>query len=529
MAVQRYRGFRRQVTPYEDEILKSVLRGTPTSASQYAAEGVLPGGAIANLTADYLKGARKRQAKKEAQIAMDDTMTARSLVQQLINDPNTTISPTGDITQGTTVQSDPTDMNYQTVTPQDVSAEALTGRTIDQPTSFQFGPDKDPNFIDRRLFGATLKQENLDNIYDIMNKAQIPFEAQQDLLTKGKDSEFTYERDTVDGVTTQYKINKQGQVVGQEVLGDVSEAKAQNEYVITYNDGTTARVQGQSIDGELQISDPNKEGGKFISTTELSKSYPYKSLVKYEAPDIRKQKLPGTGTVADELGKGSAKLFMSDYQNSVSAIGEVRNIDDLLTIISRQDTPEGTFGNFIPEVMKLGKSLGLISADASDTIENARLVQTQLAERTLSNVKKLTGPITEKELKFLQQMVPTLTDTKEGQIAMLLYSQYIYNKQANFSRYVEEKHPNYEENATGPTLSRIRKGYMESDMAQKSFLNFVLDKRKEDAEFFRQKLDRNSPMYDPNYTQQRFNEDLDYLTINKYNIPYIRRVFRKGR
>ena len=25
------------------------------------------------------------------------------------------------------------------------------------------------------------------------------------------------------------------------------------------------------------------------------------------------------------------------------------------------------------------------------------------------------------------------------------------------------------------------------------------------------------------------NEDLDYLTINKYNIPYIRRVFRKGR
>ena len=70
---------------------------------------------------------------------------------------------------------------------------------------------------------------------------------------------------------------------------------------------------------------------------------------------------------------------------------------------------------------------------------------------------------------------------------------------------------------------------MESDMAQKSFLNFVLDKRKEDAEFFRQKLDRNSPMYDPNYTQQRFNEDLDYLTINKYNIPYIRRVFRKGR
>ena len=70
---------------------------------------------------------------------------------------------------------------------------------------------------------------------------------------------------------------------------------------------------------------------------------------------------------------------------------------------------------------------------------------------------------------------------------------------------------------------------MESDMAKKSFLNFVLDKRKEDAEFFRQKLDRNSPMYDPNYTRQRFDDDLDYLTENKYNIPYIRRVFRKGR
>jgi hypothetical protein len=528
MAVQRYRGFRRQVTPYEDEILKSVLRGTPTSASQYAAEGAL-GMPIANLTADYLKGARKRQAKNEAQIAMDDTMKARSLVQQLINDPNTTISPTGDITQGTTVQSDPTDMNYQTVTPQDVSAEALAGRTIDQPTSFQFGPDKDPNFIDRRLFGASLKQENLDNIYDIMNKAQIPFEAQQDLLTKGKDSEFTYERDTVDGVTTQYKINKQGQVVGQEVLGDLSEAKAQNEYMITYRDGTTARVQGQSIDNELQISDPNVEGGKFISTTDLSKVKPYESLVKYEAPDIRKQRLPGQTKVSEELGLAGAKRFNTQYDSSLNAVNELSQIDELLTLISRQDTPSGTFGNLIPKIMTLGKSLGFISADAQDTIANARMVETQLASRTLANVKKLTGPITEKELRFLQDMVANMTDTKESQRSILLYSKYILNKQANFSKYIAEKHPNYDENATGASLRKIEREFLNSDMNKQNFIAYTEQEILNDAKILARKLDNNSQFYDPNYNQQLYQQDLDYLNKDKYNIEYLRKNFRLGR
>jgi len=521
MAVNPLR--RRQVTPYEDEILKRNLRQVGATRNQYANESYGGNFPIGTLTSDILKGLHERGAKEELKLASSDTDKARALVMQLTNNPNINIASDGTITEKGTQPTDVQRMNYSTVDPKDVTVEALTG-TADKPTSYSFG--EDPSFLSRVLKGRTKTGETTDNIYDIMNKAQIPFKSQVELLSQSGEPEFTYERDSDEGVTTEYKINKKtGEIVGKRVVDDLSESRDNKEYTIVDPKGQKIKVQGQSVNRKLQLF---IDGLGYVNADDLTKRG-YKNIQEFKEKDIRKERLPGTGTVADELGKGGAKLFNTDYQNSVSAIGEVRSIDDLLTIVSREDTPSGTFGNFIPEVMKLGKSLGFISADAPNTIENARLVQTQLAERTLANVKKLTGPITEKELRFLQEMVPSLKDTKEGQIAILLYSQYIYNKQANFSRYVEENHPNYEEGATGASLNRIRKGYMESDEGNKSFLNFVLDKRKQESDFFRKKLDSNSPMYDPNYTQQQFNDDLDYLTNNKYNLPYVRKVFRRGK
>jgi len=66
-------------------------------------------------------------------------------------------------------------------------------------------------------------------------------------------------------------------------------------------------------------------------------------------------------------------------------------------------------------------------------------------------------------------------------------------------------------------------------MNKQNFIAYTEQEILNDAKILARKLDNNSQFYDPNYNQQLYQQDLDYLNKDKYNIEYLRKNFRLGR
>lgn len=237
----------RQTNPLIDELLKRAMQQGSSSVNQYTAESFGGNFPIGSLTADVLKGVRRRTAENQAQMAIDDKNQAMADLLAVRGDDRYTIDASGNITERTMVpreQVDGFDQSQlgQTERMMPTTGEG-TGAVIDSsvakamgtstedeaqnlaialkasqarettglpasqleqevlkeevtPTKFRYGPEQDPNFFERNVLGKKLKGEEISNINQLAIKAGIsPFDLQKyDIQEKRLSDEFEFKK-----------------------------------------------------------------------------------------------------------------------------------------------------------------------------------------------------------------------------------------------------------------------------------------------------------------------------------------------
>ena len=91
----------RQTNPLIDELLKRAMQQGSSSVNQYTAESFGGNFPIGSLTADVLKGVRKRTALNQAQMAIDDKNKAMADLLAVRGDDRYTVDASGNITEKT--------------------------------------------------------------------------------------------------------------------------------------------------------------------------------------------------------------------------------------------------------------------------------------------------------------------------------------------------------------------------------------------------------------------------------------------
>ena len=237
----------RQTNPLIDELLKRAMQQGSSSVNQYTAESFGGNFPIGSLTADVLKGVRRRTAENQAQMAIDDKNQAMADLLAVRGDDRYTVDASGNITERTMMpreqvagfdqsqlgQTEPmmptsgegTGVNIDSSvaqamgTPTEDEAQNLaialkasqaresTGLPASQleqevlkeevtPTTFRYGPEQDPNFFERNVLDKRLKGEEISNINQLAIKAGIsPFDLQKyDIQEKRLSDEFEFKK-----------------------------------------------------------------------------------------------------------------------------------------------------------------------------------------------------------------------------------------------------------------------------------------------------------------------------------------------
>ena len=237
----------RQTNPLIDELLKRAMQQGSSSVNQYTAESFGGNFPIGSLTADVLKGVRRRTAENQAQMAIDDKNQAMADLLAVRGDDRYTVDASGNITERTMIpreqvdgfdqsqlgQTEPmmptsgegTGVNIDSSVAQAMGtptedeaqnlaialkasqARELTGLPASQleqevlkeevtPTTFRYGPEQDPNFFERNVLGKRLKGEEISNINQLAIKAGIsPFDLQKyDIQEKRLSDEFEFKK-----------------------------------------------------------------------------------------------------------------------------------------------------------------------------------------------------------------------------------------------------------------------------------------------------------------------------------------------
>ena len=232
----------RQTNPLIDELLKRAMQQGSSSVNQYTAESFGGNFPIGSLTADVLKGVRRRTAENQAQMAIDDKNKAMADLLAVRGDDRYTVDASGNITERTMVPReevtgfDPSKLGQTermdgtgavidssvakamgTSTEDEAQNLAIalkaaqlrekTGTPASQleqellleqvtPVTFKYGPEDDPNWFERNVLGKKLKGEEISNINQLAIKAGInPFDLQRlDLEQLRADEKFKLEK-----------------------------------------------------------------------------------------------------------------------------------------------------------------------------------------------------------------------------------------------------------------------------------------------------------------------------------------------
>jgi hypothetical protein len=232
----------RQTNPLIDELLKRAMQQNSSSVNQYTAESFGGNFPIGSLTADVLKGVRRRTAENQAQMAIDDKNRAMADLLAVRDDDRYTVDASGNITErtmmpreevtgfdpsklGQTERMDGTGAVIDSSVAQAMGtstedeaqnlaialkaaqARETTGTPPSQleqellqeqvtPVTFKYGPEDDPNWFERNVLGKKLKGEEISNINPLAIKAGIsPFDLQKlDLEQLREDEKFKLEK-----------------------------------------------------------------------------------------------------------------------------------------------------------------------------------------------------------------------------------------------------------------------------------------------------------------------------------------------
>ena len=139
-------------------------------------------------------------------------------------------------------------------------------------------------------------------------------------------------------------------------------------------------------------------------------------------------------TFAGEIAKMSVKEFTKFREASKAAIGNMKNVDDLLTMLANPDLNTGfKEDKFMLPLREIGNALGF-DVDVSKIV-NAQAFRAKTFEIVLGNVAKMKGALSDKELNFLQNMNANLGMQKDANKILLLSTRHALSKAARFNQF----------------------------------------------------------------------------------------------
>tara|TARA_R110000803_G_scaffold34488_2_gene75242 strand:- start:12046 stop:13734 length:1689 start_codon:yes stop_codon:yes gene_type:complete len=476
MAVIRRGGFpRRQQDPLIQQLLEQARReaaqsssiGSPSMYKAAAGGGIGPVAGV--LTAQVLGGIRAGTAQKEAQQRQDVSNQAASMLRRAENTgqlgDNVIVNQMGDLLRmGTPTQIDRVNVtdtsSYQNVTPQDLTATQIPL----EPTTIRLGPEDDPNFLERAFLGRTLKGQDISNIdqlkvaagydpleYDLsmkeLSKSSPPeFKKTVLLFDKEKLNEqpIQAQKYTIDGKIGYYDnnfniINSTNKTEIQET----SKKIAAKDFIVTFPDNTTKILPGIiqrnpnggiqtifNIPGKGSISQQDAIDKGFIKDVFLSTRKGDNLTINTgnEKPS-ESQKKRGE-LLGDKLyGKEG---HLTQGENAIGALRTVRTGFEILNNAKLQGI-EATGG-----LENLKKTIREILSGLGATVDLEKVTTQQQLTSIYNNevlglVGKLRGPISEKEVTFLQGIPANIGNTLEANNLISLMQMQIYQKLNDFN------------------------------------------------------------------------------------------------
>ena len=139
-------------------------------------------------------------------------------------------------------------------------------------------------------------------------------------------------------------------------------------------------------------------------------------------------------TMGSEIAKMNVKELKGFRDASVNAITSMKNIDDLLTMLANPDLNTGfKEEKFMLPLREIGNALGF-KVDVSKIV-NATAFRAKTFEIVLQNVSKMKGALSDKELKFLENMNANLGMQKDANKILLLSTRHALSKAARFNQF----------------------------------------------------------------------------------------------
>jgi hypothetical protein len=299
---------------------------------------------------------------------------------------------------------------------------------------------------------------------------------------------------------------------------DKQQIQTSNPYKVEMNNGLTRTLSGQIVDGVQYIS----WNGKMTPVGEIPniKNVEPTSLQKPSTTKIINQGDTSQTEYEKIMGKQTAEKYIEYEETSYIAQEALNSIDISLQMFAAQDTAQGITAPLKTLGVRLLKAIGITKDDKGNPLNvdsNTQFILSRINEATLASVKRLTGPISEKELVFLKTLQADLGNTPQANAAILLYQKFLAKKAAGFNDYVYENggRPGNEKDS-----SALMRQYKQSQINKygtesKGFLKFVSSEANIELQKVQEQFN------DGLITQNELDEKSLFITVNKYQIPYL--------
>ena len=241
-------------------------------------------------------------------------------------------------------------------------------------------------------------------------------------------------------------------------------------------------------------------------------------------------------TFAGEVAKMSVKEFTKFRDASKAAIGNMKNVDDLLTMLANPDLNTGfKEEKFLLPLREIGNALGF-DVDVSKIV-NAQAFRAKTFEIVLGNVAKMKGALSDKELNFLQNMNANLGMQKDANKILLLSTRHALSKAARFNQFALDWQNENTQNTEGE-VQGIQTAIQYQSMIQDfqndpqnnlnplDYIDGLADKEEQQLIIsMGGKLDENNQYLDGSLTADQ-EQDIQQQLENKYSLSLLNKVFK---
>ena len=137
------------------------------------------------------------------------------------------------------------------------------------------------------------------------------------------------------------------------------------------------------------------------------------------------------------LGSNAAKDFSNMMEASRGAGDSLNNYRQIFSFLSDPNFETGQFANAILPLQQIASQFGLEMFGVNDTMTKEAF-QAKANELVLQSVSQMKGALSDKELGFLQSVVPNLSNSTKGNRLLVILQMQQLEKAKAFSPFVSE-------------------------------------------------------------------------------------------